>query len=90
MTHPDSSATTAPATMAPASPNSQLAGASPWPVFWVASVAVFLVSMDDTMLFAAFNALRAGFPRATDYLLDLQRRVLPLDSTINFLFKSAA
>lgn len=39
--------------------------ASPWPIFWVASVAVFLVSMDSTMLFAAFNALRAGFPNAS-------------------------
>lgn len=39
--------------------------ASPWPVFWVASVAVFLVSMDGTMLFAAFSALRTGFPQAT-------------------------
>lgn len=38
---------------------------SPWPVFWVASIAVFLVSMDGTMLFAAFSALRAGFPQAT-------------------------
>lgn len=35
---------------------------SPWPVFWVASVAVFLVSMDSTMLFAAFSAMQAGFP----------------------------
>src|SRR4051812_9129612 len=39
--------------------------ASPWPVFWVASVAVFLVSLDTTMLYAAFGALRAGFPQAT-------------------------
>lgn len=39
--------------------------ASPWPVFWVASIAVFLVSMDGTMLFAAFSALRVGFPLAT-------------------------
>lgn len=39
--------------------------ASPWPVFWVASLAVFLVSMDGTMLFAAFSALQAGFPKAT-------------------------
>lgn len=39
--------------------------ASPWPVFWVASMAMFLVSMDGTMLFAAFSALRAGFPQAT-------------------------
>ena len=36
--------------------------ASPWPVFWVASVAVFLVSLDSTMLFAAFGAIRGGFP----------------------------
>lgn len=35
---------------------------SPWPVFWVASIAVFLVSLDTTMLFAAFRAVRAGFP----------------------------
>lgn len=39
--------------------------ASPWPVFWIASVAVFLVSLDSTMLFAAFGALRAGFPEAS-------------------------
>ena len=31
-----------------------------WPVFWIASVAVFLVSLD-----AAFGALRAGFPQAS-------------------------
>lgn len=34
---------------------------APWPVVWVASVAVFLVSLDSTMLFAAFGALRAAF-----------------------------
>ncbi|RZL01801.1 MAG: MFS transporter, partial [Rubrivivax sp.] len=39
--------------------------ASPWPVFWIASVAVFLVSLDSTMLFAAFGALRAAFPQAS-------------------------
>lgn len=39
--------------------------ASPWPIFWVASVAAFLVSLDSTMLYAAFGALRAGFPAAT-------------------------
>lgn len=38
---------------------------SPWPVFWVAAIAVFLVAMDGTMLFAAFSALRAGFAEAT-------------------------
>lgn len=36
--------------------------AMPWPVFWVCSVAVFLVSLDSTMLFAAFGALREAFP----------------------------
>ena len=36
--------------------------ASPWPVFWIASIAVFLVSLDSTMLFAAFSAIRTGFP----------------------------
>ncbi len=34
---------------------------SPWPAFWVASSAVFLVSLDTTMLFAAFDALRHSF-----------------------------
>ncbi|MEP6876267.1 MAG: DHA2 family efflux MFS transporter permease subunit [Burkholderiales bacterium] len=36
--------------------------ASPWPTFWIASVAVFLVSLDTTMLFAAFRAVREAFP----------------------------
>lgn len=35
---------------------------SPWPVFWIASVAVFLVSIDVTVLYAAFPALRLAFP----------------------------
>lgn len=39
--------------------------ASPWPVFWVASMPVFLVSMDGTMLFTAFSALRTGLAQAT-------------------------
>jgi EmrB/QacA subfamily drug resistance transporter len=39
--------------------------ASSWPIFWVASVAAFLVSLDTTMLYAAFGALRAGFPEAS-------------------------
>jgi EmrB/QacA subfamily drug resistance transporter len=34
----------------------------PWPVFWVASIATFLVSLDTTMLFAAFDPLRHAFP----------------------------
>ena len=41
------------------------ASTSPWPVFWVASVAAFLVSLDSTMLYSAFGALRTGFPAAT-------------------------
>lgn len=39
--------------------------ASPWASFWIASIAVFLVSLDGTMLFAAFGALRQAFPGAT-------------------------
>ncbi|WP_051241528.1 MFS transporter [Azohydromonas australica] len=39
--------------------------AAPWPVFWVASIAVFLVSLDTTMLFAAFPALRVAFAGAS-------------------------
>ena len=35
--------------------------ASPWPAFWIASVAVFLVGLDTTMLFAAFGAVGATF-----------------------------
>jgi EmrB/QacA subfamily drug resistance transporter len=35
---------------------------SGWSQFWVASVAVFLVSVDGTVLFAAFGALRHSFP----------------------------
>lgn len=41
------------------------AAPSPWPVFFVASIAVFLVAMDSTVLFAAFGALRSGFPHST-------------------------
>ena len=39
--------------------------ASPWLVFSIASIAVFLVSLDVTVLYAAFPALRAGFPSAS-------------------------
>lgn len=48
-----------------ASPDTDASVTSPWPVFWVASIAVFLMSMDGTMLFAAFSALREGFPQAS-------------------------
>ena len=34
---------------------------SPWPAFWIACSATFLVSLDTTMLFAAFEALRHSF-----------------------------
>ncbi|NBQ07868.1 MAG: MFS transporter, partial [Betaproteobacteria bacterium] len=34
---------------------------SPWPAFWVACGAAFLVALDTTMLFAAFDALRQSF-----------------------------
>lgn len=46
-------------------PGTAVPPASPWPVFWVASVAAFLVALDSTMLYAAFGALRSGFPQAT-------------------------
>jgi EmrB/QacA subfamily drug resistance transporter len=35
--------------------------ASPWTIFWIASIAVFLVSMDSTVLFAAFSAIGETF-----------------------------
>ena len=38
---------------------------TPWTTFWIACIAVFLVSLDATMLYAAFGALRAGFPAAS-------------------------
>src|SRR5262249_21378515 len=53
---------TQPAATAPPSTG---AAVSPWPIFWIASVAAFLVSLDTTMLYAAFGALRAGFPGAS-------------------------
>jgi EmrB/QacA subfamily drug resistance transporter len=55
---------TAPTASAPAAA-AHSRQASPWPVFWVASVAAFLVSLDSTMLYSAFGALRAGFPDAS-------------------------
>jgi EmrB/QacA subfamily drug resistance transporter len=38
---------------------------SPWPTFWIASVAVLLVSIDTTVLYAAFAALRQAFPTSS-------------------------
>lgn len=43
----------------------------PWGVYFVSSIAVFLVSMDGTMLYAAFGAVRAGYPGST--VADLSR-----------------
>jgi EmrB/QacA subfamily drug resistance transporter len=57
--------TTSTTTTTDTAANEQRHKASPWPVFWVASVAAFLVSLDSTMLYSAFGALRAGFPGAT-------------------------
>jgi len=56
-----------PATLAaaPAAAEPPARPVSPWPVFWVASVAIFLVSLDTTMLYSVFGALRAGFPDAS-------------------------
>ncbi|HYC43393.1 MAG TPA: MFS transporter [Noviherbaspirillum sp.] len=45
--------------------NEERTRSSPWPTFWIASIAVFLVSLDTTVLYAAFGALREGFPNAT-------------------------
>jgi len=52
-------------TLAPAVDTAPKAAASPWPTFWIACIAVFLVSIDSTVLFAAFGALQAAFPGAT-------------------------
>lgn len=41
---------------------SAAAAASPWRVFRIASLAVFLVSLDATVVVAAFPALRTAFP----------------------------
>jgi len=57
--------TIATATSAAAAALPSLPKTSPWPVFWVASVASFLVSLDATMLYAAFGALQQGFPGAS-------------------------
>jgi EmrB/QacA subfamily drug resistance transporter len=38
---------------------------NPWPIFWIASIATFLVALDSTMLFAAFDPLRQSFSSAS-------------------------
>lgn len=52
-------------TLAQSATETSRAQTSPWPIFWIASIAVFLVSLDGTVLFAAFGALRQAFPQAT-------------------------
>lgn len=43
-------------------PDRSSAAVSPWAVFWLASVAAFLVGIDTTVLFAAFKAMHGSFP----------------------------
>lgn len=52
-------------TVIPSGPAGHAPARAGWPVFWIASIAVFLVSLDSTVLFAAFGALRQGFPAST-------------------------
>ncbi|MFT3956727.1 MAG: MFS transporter [Piscinibacter sp.] len=56
---------TAPTTSTAAAGPAATTQRSPWAVFWIASVAVFLVSLDATVLFAAFDALRHSFAGAS-------------------------
>ena len=58
----DADLDSAPESALPPTPSNKT---SPWPIFWVASIATFLVSLDTTMLFAAFDPLRHAFPTAT-------------------------
>lgn len=37
----------------------------PWSIFWIASMAVFLVSIDTTVLYAAFNKILLSFPESS-------------------------
>ena len=46
-------------------PTSEHAESTPWAIFWISSIAVFLVSLDATMLYAVFDSLRANFHDAT-------------------------
>ena len=46
-------------------PQPSASPSSPWPVFWVASIDTFLVSLDATMLFAAFDPLWHAFSDAS-------------------------
>lgn len=65
MTGPSSAAAVAKPVTAHHTPAPHAPHAAPWPTFWIASVAVFLVSLDATVLYAAFDTVRAGFPGAS-------------------------
>lgn len=53
--------TTSQVTANQTSVSASTADKSPWPAFWIACSATFLVAIDSTMLFAAFDALRKSF-----------------------------
>lgn len=44
--------------------SAQRTPASPWPIFGIASLATFLVSIDSTILYAAFSNIAASFPQS--------------------------
>lgn len=43
----------------------QRTSARPWPIFAIASLATFLVSIDSTILYATFNNIAASFPQSS-------------------------
>lgn len=44
--------------------HAQIAVVNPWSVFGIASLATFLISIDSTILYAAFSSIAASFPEA--------------------------
>ncbi|WP_151633464.1 MFS transporter [Noviherbaspirillum aerium] len=66
MTTPLQAAVPVPADVADAAAATAVqARPSPWPTFWIASISVLLVSIDTTVLYAAFGSLRQAFPAAS-------------------------
>jgi EmrB/QacA subfamily drug resistance transporter len=53
--------TTSQVTTTPLGASASTPAKSTWPAFWIACSATFLVSLDTTMLFAAFDALRHSY-----------------------------
>jgi EmrB/QacA subfamily drug resistance transporter len=53
--------TTSQVTPTPLGASASTPAKSMWPAFWIACSATFLVSLDTTMLFAAFDALRHSY-----------------------------